>query len=56
MKNITSPNFEYFFINWKYLNDKTKHTRTEAVNSMLKQTGFKDKLVAYGLRTIASTI
>nr|WP_255458463.1 site-specific integrase [Gilliamella sp. ESL0250] len=56
MKDITPPNFEYVFINRKYLNDKSKHTSKETVNTMLKRAGFKNKLVAHGFRSIASTI
>ncbi|OCG15401.1 hypothetical protein A9G24_05380 [Gilliamella sp. App6-5] len=56
MKDITPPDFEYVFINRKYLNDKSKHTSKETVNTMLKRAGFKNKLVAHGFRSIASTI
>lgn len=56
MKAITPPNYKYVFINRKYLNDKNKHTSKETVNTMLKRIGYKDKLVAHGFRSIASTV
>lgn len=54
-KSIVPPDFEYVFINQKYSTDRTKHTNKETVNTMLKRAGFKDKLVAHGFRSIAST-
>lgn len=56
MKAITPPNYDYVFINRKYSKDKTKHTSKETVNTMLKRMGYKDKLVAHGFRSIASTV
>ena len=56
MKAITPPNYDYVFINRKYLKDKTKHTSKETVNTMLKRMGYKGKLVAHGFRSISSTV
>ena len=55
-KSIVPSDFEYVFINRKYIYDKTKHTSKETVNTMLKRAGFKNKMVAHGFRSIASTI
>jgi integrase len=49
---LLSRNSKYLFPNHR---DNNKHASTESANTLLKRNGFKDRLVAHGLRSLAST-